>query len=174
MAIYVGDSSREYERPEEGLHRAVCCDVVDLGIQQTAFGPKRQVELRWALEDEDSTGKRFVVRQRYTASLNEKAKLCQHLELWRGRKFTAAERKNFDLEVLIGVNCQLQVIHHISDDGRTFANVQAVIGAAKGILPLVVPATYVRQRDRERAVEADPFEAQGSKAEVDDADDIPF
>lgn len=117
----------------EGIHVAACCDVVDLGLADHGFGEKHYVELRWQIEDENpETGQRFVVRRRYTLSLSEKASLRKDLETWRGRKFTREELRGFDLEVLVGKPCQVQVAHRLTDQGRTFANVTAVIPVGKG------------------------------------------
>jgi hypothetical protein len=174
MSFYVSDRSREYERPEEGLHRAVCIDVVDLGVVPGPWGEKRKVELRWALEAVDSKERHFVVRRRYTASLNEKATLRQHLDLWRGRKFTAQELRQFDLEKVIGVQAQVQIAHRVLDDGRTFADVQAVIGAVKGAVPLPIPPTYVRDAARAKAAEPDPFREDYTNTGEADDDDCPF
>lgn len=175
MSVWVSDSSKEFETAPEGLFAAVCVDVVDLGTQQTPWGEKHQVEVRWALSEVDSKGRAFIVRRRYTASLNEKAALRQHLELWRGKKFTAAELKRFDLEVLVGKQCQAQVVHNIKDDGRTWANVQAVIAAPKGVPGLPVPDWYVREKDRKHAAEPDPFERENyTDAGEEEDDDLPF
>ncbi len=131
----------------EGIHVACCCDVVDLGLADHGFGEKHYVEIRFQLEDEDETGKRFLVRRRYTLSLSEKATLRKDLETWRGKKFTKEELAGFDLERLIGVAAQVQVVHRVSDQGKTFANVTAVIPTGKGQQnPSIVD--YTRQAAR--------------------------
>jgi hypothetical protein len=164
MPILSKDSTKEWEPAPEGLHQAVCVDVVDRGLKETPWGPKHQVQVRWMLGEmldtydapqllRDGEGKPFLVMQTYTNSLNEKARLRQHLDAWRGRKFTAEELKEgFDLERLIGAACQLQVVHDLSDSGRTYANVQAVVPLGKGMAKLDGDAEYVRDQDRQRDV----------------------
>lgn len=148
MPIIVREPESKFTPAPEGLYQAVCVDAIDLGIVNTQWGDKPKVELRWQLDAENpDTGKRFEVRARYTASLNEKANLRKHLEMWRGRKFTNEELQGFDLEKLIGVNCQLQVIHNLSDEGKTYANVQAIVPLNPRV-PKMVPLDYVRERDR--------------------------
>lgn len=120
-----------YELPDEGLHDAVLCDVIDLGIVDGGFGPKHQVKLRWQLDTLNKGNKRFLVSQRYTSSIHKKAKLGQQLETWRGKKFTDEERrKGFDLEKLLGVCCQLSIVHNESG-GSTYANVGAILPPQK-------------------------------------------
>lgn len=180
MATYVSANRKEYRVPDEGLYRAVCIDVVELGMQETPWGSKEMVALHWALEEKNpDTGKPFEVRARYNRSLNEKSNLYKTLTLWRGRKFTPQELQRFDLDTLIGVNCQVQIVHNLDTEGRTWANVQAVIKAPKGVPPLTAPSDYVRVRDREeaRAVHprgfSDASDAIGQDADESD-DDIPF
>src|SRR5208283_3191006 len=140
---------KDYTPAPEGLWPAVCCDVVDLGILRTPFGERPQIAIYWHLEQIDPKTKfHFMVTQRFTPSLHEKSKLRPMLEAWRGRRFNPEELKKFDIEKLIGANCQLQVIHNITTDGRTFANVQAVVPPARGMAKLSVRNDYVRVSER--------------------------
>src|SRR5947208_17090787 len=123
--IIASDTGGNFRPPPEGLYNAVVVDVVDHGIQQTQFGPKHKVSLRFQLDEiHPDTGKRFVVARRYTLSLNQKATLRLHAEALRGKKFTKRELAGFDLEQLMGLGCQVQIVHNTTDDGRTFGNVQ--------------------------------------------------
>lgn len=99
---------------------------------------------------DEETGKNFMVSKSYTASLNDKANLCQDLETWRGRKFTAEEKMGFDLEKLVGAPCQLQIVHNVVDGGQVYANVQAIVPIGKGMTKMRVPSDYVRKQDREQ------------------------
>ena len=133
MAIIAREpEGKNFTPAPEGIHVACCCDVVDLGLADHGFGEKHYVEVRFQLEDADETERRFIVRRRYTLSLSEKATLRKDLETWRGRKFSKKELEGFDLEKLIGVGAQVQVVHRLTDQGRTFANVSAVIPMGKG------------------------------------------
>ncbi len=148
MAIMAKDTRKDWTPAPEGLHQAVCVDVVDLGLVQTAWGEKHKVRLVWQLEDVNpETTKRFEVRADYGLSLNEKSRLRPTLEAWRGRKFTREELEGFDLEKLVGVNCQVQVVHNITEEGRTYANVQAVVPLGRGMVKLRADG-YVRMKER--------------------------
>lgn len=147
MPIIARDNRREFVPAPEGLHQGVCVDVIDLGLLPTPWGEKQKVELRWQLDQTREDGGRHMVTKRYTLSLNEKAVLRQHLEAWRGKRFSREELEGFDLEKLLGINCQLQVVHELSDQGRTFANVQAIVPLGKGMVKLR-PEGYTRMIDR--------------------------
>jgi hypothetical protein len=169
MAIIAKEPESKFTPAPEGLHQSVCVDVIDRGLQQTPWGEKHKVEVRWQIDQVNpETGKRYDVRAYYTLSLSEKANLRKHLETWRGRKFTGEELKGFDLEKLIGANCQLQVIHNLTDDGKTYANVQAIV-PAPGRMPKIASLDYVRERDR-----AHEQGNGGGPDFIDDDDSVPF
>jgi hypothetical protein len=156
MPIYARKKDSNYTPAPEGLWLAVCVDVIDLGIVPTPWGEAPQIKIVWQLEEKDpKTDKRFIVSRKFTPSLHEKAHLRQMLESWRGRKFTKDEEKEFDIENLLGVNCQLQIIHNVKAEGETFANVQAVVGPPKGSIKLRAE-NFTRQVDREKQYEQHP------------------
>ena len=151
----------------EGLHHAVCVDVVDLGIVSSQFGDKHKVRLVWQIEEEaQETHRRYDARKQYNLTLHEKATLRKELESWRGRKFSEEELRGFDLEKLVGANCQIQVVHDLGDDGTVYSNVQAVVPAPKNVQKLAA-VDYVRVKDRPKAGNQKPIT-------TDDDDDIPF
>ena len=80
----------EFEPCPEGPQVAVCCDVIDLGIVEVPWQgeTKRQhkCEIRWQSAELMGNGKPYLLRERFTLSLHEKANLRHHLEAWRGRK----------------------------------------------------------------------------------------
>lgn len=153
MAIIARNNTQEWETPSEGLHNAVCCDVVDMGLVDTRWGQRHEVQIRWQLEEETSEGKPMLISRKFTLSLAEKSALRPFLETWRGKRFTEQELQGFDLEKLVGANGQLQVLHN-DWEGRTYANVQAVLPPAKGALKMTV-RDYVRvaERSQEPAAE---------------------
>ena len=177
MSIMSRKKKGDYSSAPEGLHPAVCVDVIDLGLVQTEWGEKYRVELRWELDQvdpESEKGRPYMVTAKFTNSLHEKSRLRPMLEAWRGRKFTGDELDGFDLEKLLGVNCQVQVIHNITDKG-TYANVQAVVPAPRGGVRLSPSKDYVRVCDRPQQHENgngddDPF----SKSYQPKDTDIPF
>jgi len=125
----------------EDLHLAICYGIWDLGSQFTNFSdhPVHQVVIVWELPEVrgefERDGKKVdlprAISQKYTVSLHEKANLRKALESWRGKKFTEEELKGFDLKKLLGVPCQIQVLHNVKD-GKTYANVGAIIKAPQG------------------------------------------
>ena len=131
----------DFELTPTGLHHAICIMAIDLGHQ---FHPVYSTEQRKCLLcyelpdltiDIDGKPMPRVISRIYTLSLNEKAHLRRDLEGWRGRKFTPEELKNgVPLKRLLGVNCQLNIVHNYSEKNqREYANVASVVGLSKGM-----------------------------------------
>jgi hypothetical protein len=167
MPIIAKKPESSFTPAPEGLHHAVCVDVIDLGVLQTNWGDKHKVRIVWQIEEQHpETQQRFTVRKQYNLSLHEKATLRKDLESWRSRKFTDEELRGFDLEKLLGVNCQVQVVQDINEEGSIYSNVQTVVPPPKNV-PRLASLAYVRLKDR-------PTERGNGPTAKDDLDDIPF
>lgn len=170
--IATGSETKHYTPAPEGTHQAVCVDVIDVGLKPNPFkdgAMQHKVDLAWQIDEQREDGKRHVVYKRYTLSLNEKATLRHDLESWRGRPFSEQELKGFDVEVLIGVNCLVNIQHKPStkDASKVFANVVSVMPLLKSMAK-IAPQDYVRQSEQQQQPEP-----ESAPAEVT-ADDIPF
>jgi hypothetical protein len=164
-------SGGDFEPAPEGLHRAVCVDVVDLGPQTTPWGERHKVKLIWELSCQMDNGRPFTISKRYTASLHAKSNLNKDLTRWRGRPFTSEELAGFDLEQVIGAPCQV-LVQHAEKDGSVYGNVTAVMRVGTKPEEWLKPSGgYVRQKDRAPATRQDDA---GSEEMPDDADQIPF
>jgi hypothetical protein len=179
MAILAKDTPREWVNAPEGLHQAVCVDVIDVGDVQMNFeGHEKtvhRVKIVWQINEmykgkDFETGADKEMRyifssgNRYTLSLGKKANLRKDLDAWRGKAFTDEELKNgFDLENLIGANCQLGIVHRTTENG-TYANMSTIAPLLKG-MPKIEPLNYVRMKDRPN---------EGQETETSDDDDLPF
>jgi hypothetical protein len=175
MAIMARGKSKDFTPAPEGLHRAVCVDVVDLGMLETDFGKKHKVYISWQLEERmEGVGKPYLVSKRYTLSLHRKSALRPDLESWRGKPFSDEEVEGFDLEKLIGANCQINVVHNKTADG-TYANVSAIVPAVRGSAPLKAQ-DYIRVCEREgyEAPEGEELEPGSDPSTGDAEEEIPF
>jgi len=130
----------DFDPIPSGVHQAVCYAVCDIGTQKSnnpQFGPKRQLVIIWELPHEradfgeDRKNQPRAISQTFTQSLSTKANLRGFLESWRGKPFTEKELEGFDPKVLLGVNCQLNVIHVRKGD-KTYANIKTVMPLLKG------------------------------------------
>lgn len=146
MSLTASDKgTTEFEITPQGQYIGRCFKIIDLGTQTTTgqFGIKEQpkVMISWELLDEAkmADGRPFSVSQFYTNSLHEKAKLRADLESWRGKKFTEEELRGFDLGIIIGAYCIIQVVH---DETGKYANVQTIM-AYKGDKPKPVNPNVV-------------------------------
>jgi hypothetical protein len=121
----------------EGIHPAVCVDVIDLGLVESEFQGQRRmvnkVRLFFETEQRNEEGKNCVISKTFTASLHAKAKLAEFLGKWRGRPVVPGE--SIDLAKLIGANCTLVISHQQNLMGRTYASIDAISKPTKRVAP---------------------------------------
>ena len=135
--------SADFEITPAGVHNAVCYAVIDLGTQEGSYMGKPKIApkilLRWEIDERMEDGRRFMVQQRYTASMHEKATLRKTLEAWRGVPFTDKDFQpgGFNMRKLLGAGCQLQIVH-AEKEGKTYANIAAIMKLGKG-MPTLKP-----------------------------------
>lgn len=146
MSLVIREQSRrDFEPVPAGTHLAVCTAVVDMGVQDDSkYQPRAKVYVRWELPGlsikwRDKQGAEhsgpMVIGKTYTKSLAPKATLRADLESWRGKTFSAAEFKAFDVASILGAPCMLGIQHHDGADGRTYADVVAVMRAPPEAAP---------------------------------------
>lgn len=121
-----------------GSHIARCIGVIDLGTQDSPnFAASWKVMLNFEIPGErvevDGEPAPMTISKEYTLSLNEKATLRAHLESWRGRAFSAAELKGFEVANVLTHPCMISVIHKTSGKGKTYANISTISGLPKGV-----------------------------------------
>ena len=127
MILQCKDSG-DFKPHPEGIHPAVCVDVMDLGLVETEFqGQKKmvnKVKITFETEAKTEDGKNCTVSKNFTASLHPKAKLAEFLGKWRGRPVVPGE--TIDLGKLIGACCTLVISHQQNMVGKTYASIDAV------------------------------------------------
>jgi hypothetical protein len=145
--------SGDFKPHPEGIHPAVCVDVMDLGLVETEFqGQKKivnKVKLVFESEQKTEDGKaNCTVSKNFTASLHPKAKLAEFLGKWRGRPVTPGE--TIDLAKLIGACCTLVISHQQNLSGKTYAAIDAVSKPTKKV---AASGTYNPAETRQRYAE---------------------
>ncbi len=142
MSTYASDSGGgDFAPVPEGSHMAVCDMFVDLGLQDSRFGAKHKIYLRWQIpalridyeKDGEKINAPMSIGGTYTLSLAEKSNLRPMLQAWRGRAFTADELKKFDVSSVLGAPCMITVTHNPKDGGGVYANVGAVVKIPAGL-----------------------------------------
>lgn len=130
-----------------GLHHANCIRIIDLGTQKSQFAGKVKIQAKilmiWELAGEKrEDGQPYIVSERYTASLHEKAKLREVLCGWLGRGLDGEE---FDLTAMLGKPCAVNITHRSADDGNVYADVASVSPPMAGFQvppPQSTPAAF--------------------------------
>ncbi|HEY9173049.1 MAG TPA: hypothetical protein VI136_12250 [Verrucomicrobiae bacterium] len=155
----------DFKPHPEGIHPAVCVDVMDLGLVETEFqGQRRMVnKVKVVFESEAKTedGKPCMVSKNFTASLHPKAKLAEFLGKWRGRLVVPGE--TIELAKLIGASCTLVISHQQNMVGKTYANIDAISKPTRKVSP---SGTYDPAAARQRYAEWKTRQAGSAKSEV--------
>lgn len=151
MVLQCKDSG-DFKPHPEGIHPAVCVDVIDLGLVKSEFqGQERMVnKVRLVFESEQPTedGRRCTISKNFTASLHPKAKLAEFLGKWRGRPVLPGEI--IDLGKLLGACCTLVISHQQNLVGKTYASIDAV---SKPVKKLAASGGYDPAAARQRLAE---------------------
>lgn len=144
MGIYAEKKEGDFKQVEPGLYVARCYSMIEIGtIEQDYLGEKKsihQVNITWELPTEMEVFKEekgpepYVVSKTYTLSMHEKANLRKDLESWRGKGYTEAETKRFDITKLIGQPCMINIIHEPSktDSSKKYVRVASISPLMKG------------------------------------------
>ena len=148
MVLQCKDSG-DFKPHPEGIHPAICVDVVDLGLVETEFqGQKRMVnKVKVVFESEQKTedGKACTVSKNFTASLHPKSNLSAFIGKWRGRPVLPGE--SISLDKLVGACCTLVISHQKNLSGKTYAGIDAVSKPTKKVTP---SGTYDPEAARQR------------------------
>ena len=139
MSFFVENNSQErkFKNVPAGVHLARCYRIIDVGSHKVEFKGEtkvqRKVMLGWELFGEDDEGnplttddgKPMAMFKNYTLSWAEMSTLRKDLQAWRGKPWSDAEAKRFDLKSILNSYCMLNVIHR-EFNGNVYANVSAI------------------------------------------------
>ena len=175
------NSSGNFEACPMGLHQAVICDIRDEGLHPNPFKNgdlQMKVSIWFQIAQKMSTGKPFLCSKWFTASLHEKASLRIMIESLLGRGLTHDESRSFDLEKLIGWQCQLLITKNRagskSPDGTHIENLLPPTNGQN-----LAVADFIRKKDRQPTLENKNQATAKVEAIKDEQaytvhDDIPF
>ena len=164
------NESGDFTPHPEGIHPAVCVDVIDLGLVESEFQGQRRLvnKVRVVFESEQKTadGKRCTISKNFTASLHAKAKLAEFLGKWRGRPIAIGE--SIDLAKLIGASCTLVISHQQNLVGKTYASIDAISKPTRKVAPSggYDPAAARQRIEEWKAKQGVSGEGRGASAVV--------
>jgi hypothetical protein len=141
--IEASSNSGDFKPVEAGTYVARCYSMIHIGtIEQEYMGEikeQNKVRISWELPTELKVFKEEKgeqpqsVSKEFTLSMHEKSNLRKFLESWRGKGFTEDEAKKFDVTKLLGKPCMLSVIHKVSKQGKTYAEISSISTLPKGM-----------------------------------------
>lgn len=174
--------------PDEGLHNALCVNVVHMGDVLEDFpGSEPRVvqkariffELEEVLPESagEHAGKPFMLSTNgITLSAHEKGNLSKTLKGWLGKE--CPERiAGFPLKSLVGRGATLNVIHKEKKDGGFSARIEKILPAQKNAKKLTpsgaAPPAWLDKERKENAEKVAAFRrAEAAREPGDDEGDI--
>lgn len=169
MAIVAKNTSQPRELTEAGNHVGYCIKMIEIGTTlENVMGTEKhlhKVNLTFELPlvtkvFEESKGPQpLVVSKEFTLSMGEKANLRKMLESWRGSPFTEEQAKNFDITVLLGKPCMINLTHKASkkDPSIKYDEISAITPVPKGM-------TYPKQVNPSQELSYDKWDEELFKA----------
>lgn len=158
--IATSNGSAQRELIEPGNYVARCYKMIQIGtVKETINGVDKmlhKVRIGWELPTElrvfkEETGEQpLIIDKEYTLSMSEKSNLRQMLKSWRGKDFTEEEAKAFDITVLLGKPCLINIIHKPSktDPSRHYEEISGITTIVKGMsVPPAINPTEVLSFD---------------------------
>jgi hypothetical protein len=142
MSIIIKTAEKpKKELISSGTHIARCYSMICIGTQNFEYqGESKKsnrirliFELPHEIREFNEEKKPLVITKEYTLSLHEKSNLRKDLESWRGQAFTSKELNSFDLTKLLGIPCNLSIIHKESNSGKPFAFISNISKLSKGV-----------------------------------------
>ena len=125
----------DFEPAPEGAHSAICTRLIDQGTEHHAqFGDRRRVQIGFEIDELREDGERYMVFSRMTLSMHEKSNLRKFLESWRGRAYQ--EDEDVDITSIVGRPGLVNVVHNVTEQGKTYANIASVSSLPKGMTPI--------------------------------------
>jgi hypothetical protein len=136
-------SGKDFQKAPEGTHIARCVQMIQLGTVEKLINGKKaitnEVRLTWELPNElevfdEAKGEEpFLISESYTLSTSEKANLRKVIDAWRGKPLTEQQAKEFDITVLLGQPCMINIGYRTSkSNGKEYANITSVMALPKG------------------------------------------
>lgn len=160
MPILATNNSAPKELIPAGNYIARCYQMIEIGtVQENILGDLKtlhKVRIGWELPTElkvfrEEKGEQpLVISKEYTLSMNEKSNLRKDLKSWRGRDFTEAEAKRFDITALLGAPCMLNIIHKPSkrDPSKIYEEIAGITSIPRGMAaPAQINPVFVLSYD---------------------------
>lgn len=152
----IAKKGAQRELSPAGTHIARCYKLIHLGhildknfqgnmVYQNKVRLYFELPFETKVFDEDKGEEPISVSKEYTLSLGDKARLRAHLESWRGKAFTQDELEGFDIEDVVGHECQVTIIHKQSkSSGNMYEDLVNITPLAKGMTcPPQINPTFI-------------------------------
>jgi hypothetical protein len=137
-----------YEQPDSGIFIGTVADVVELYGIQTKFGPKNKVRIVWILDKNNSQGKPYHAVLQKNATMHENGALFKAVRAILGANPPITQNTEQLAALILGKSSQLFIMKEKNEQGKEFSNIKGINALPAGVVPPVVPADFVRAKDK--------------------------
>ena len=155
----------------EGEHPAVCVDIVDLGLQDTKYGPKHKVQFIFASDETlrggEYDGQPALLFATFSNTSSSQGNLRPFVEAWSGGAMSDDEIEALERDEMVGQPATVTVEHNEGAQGDVFAN---IAGIAPGTDDETLPewmTEAIKGYTRPEKVEAKAQEGQRRARDAD-------
>jgi len=134
------EKSKDRVMLPEGSHVAVLVGFIELGTQETFYGPKKQIGLLFEFPNKKHTfreeeGQVCLSRIRVVASvLDEKSTLYKYVVAILGKQMTKSEMQGgIDSSELLGKPSLATIVHRAGKDGQMYDNIDTLAMMPEGL-----------------------------------------
>lgn len=113
---------------------AVCVDVEDLGMRDTAYGRKHQYKVVFETDTETPYGDPLRVSRIYNKSTHKDSAFRRDMENWEGHELTDEDMANITFKSLLNEQFQIELVP-VTKDGKTYQNVSSLKPATTRVTP---------------------------------------
>ena len=125
--------SAGFEQAPAGTYAGRLLQALDLGTQETTFGPKRKVLLAFETAKPMEDGRPYLISRWLNLSLFRTSGFREFVESWLGRELTTDERRNFNFEALLTKPALLTVMHKPNAQGESKALIHSISPMPDGL-----------------------------------------
>lgn len=187
-----GNNSVNYTPHEPGAFMAVCADVF---MKEVPNRFKGSVNNRGQLDNRDTVTKLCVaflttemieiegkMKPRYVSvwfsaswgTVDYPSNARKFFKTWQPRVTDAMIAKGIDMDQFIGRPAWLTIVQNTGKDGKVYANVVSAVTPPPGQPTPLIPADFVRHKDKEQNGTLPQAQSEPATANLADTDDLPF
>lgn len=132
--------------PAENL-RAIVTGIYFVGTQVNKFQPDQRpalkIVMRFEVDSQKTDGSNHLLSSVFTYSLHERSALSKQFGPIMGNAWPQKDGDPFDLTILLGLPCMVDIKHNVKPDGTVSAKIDKISKMPRGFSPFETDSNQV-------------------------------